>query len=172
MKLYSWFLFTCFSLLFTSPVMSATNKVVVIPLNSSSAASGGGITTVFFDCQNNTGDPWSLDPRYCGIAGQSTGSAADGHIFPVTRSGTVTNFRIYVTTNNLSTKSVTISFVKNGSAAGPSITTTVSSSGLITSSTEISLNAGDRFAVYALVDGATATSEQIKVGGAFDIEYN
>jgi len=137
---------------------------------SSGSSSGGAATMVFFDGQNNTGDPWSTDNRYAGIAGSTHGWGRNGKEVAMTRAGTIKNFILNIQENNLSSINVTITLEKNQSDTAITATyNSATSTGVVAIPGEVSYAAGDTFAIYAL--SSDITTNTLRFTGTFDIEY-
>jgi len=150
--------------IFVSNGIYAAAATVVIPLNSSS--SGPDTATEVFNGMNNS----NTDPRYCGIAGSQDGSSIHGKVFPVTRTCTIKNFTVYISSNTLSGGGCTITLQKNGVDTAISKTYTTSTAGTVdTISGEVSYSANDTFDIYAQIDGVTTGTLQF--AGSFDMEY-
>ncbi len=148
-------------------LVSAADRVVVLPMNSSAAASIDTATEVCNGMNNS-----NTDPRYAGIAGSQDGSAINGKVFPVTRVCTIKNLTIYISTNSLGSDSCTITLQKNGAdtAITKTYTSTDSAGTVDIISGNVSYAPGDRFSIYAQTSG-TASSGAFHYAGAFDMEY-
>ena len=137
----------------------------VIPVKSA------GVTTVFFSGFNSTG-AYATQIRYAGIAGASAGSSEDGHIFPIARDATISNFTLYVTGRTLTgAETMTITLRKNGGAT--SITKTFNSSSaenqVYSVPNTVTYSGGDRFSIPVVA--STNAAGQVHVSGSFDIKY-
>lgn len=149
----------------------AADRVVVVPLSSAAPQvtdTDTDVATEVFNGMNNS----DASPRYAGIAGSQDGSSIDGKVFPVTRSTTITNFTVYISTNTLGGDNCTITLQKSGTDTAISktytstdIATTVD---VITGS--VSYEPGDRFSIYAQT-GGIASSGAFHYAGAFDLVY-
>ncbi len=163
MKIFSTIIHTIIAACLYSTVVIA--DFYVIPVKSA------GVATVFFSGFNST-DTWATQIRYAGIAGQSAGSSENGHIFPIARDATISNFTLYVTGNTLAGgETMTITLRKNGSAT--SITKTFNSSStanqVYSVPNTVTYSGGDRFSIPVVA--STDATGQVYVSGSFDIKY-